>query len=94
MDGKHDENGNWRPYNLTLDLVDVPPAGTVQTIVRTMADDKKDVNRAALALHMGQAEFCRMVLIGVARKILSEVATNSKATFQDGEGQPVGTATG
>lgn len=84
-DGRHEDDGKWRPYSITIDLVNIPSPGSVQTIMRTLDEDKKDVNRAALCLHMNQSDFVRTAVLGAARRVLSEVAKHSKSTFPSAE---------
>lgn len=94
MEGKHDDNGRWRPYEIKLNLVDVPDAGTVQTTMRTTDKDKRDINKAAAALNIDQAAFMRLAAVGLARTVLSEVARNSKSTFQGGQDGASSSSTG
>lgn len=80
--GKHDEQGVWRPWWVKLDLVAVPETGNTQTVMRCTTEAKKEIFKAATALHMDQTSFMRLACIGLARIVLSEVAANSKSTFQ------------
>jgi uncharacterized protein (DUF1778 family) len=41
-------------------------------IVRTTTDDKKQINRAARSLGIPQADFLRMAILNVARKVLAQ----------------------
>lgn len=84
-EGVIDADGKYRPTQIVLDLIDVPIAGSVQTIIRTKVDDKKDVNRAANALNMTQSDFVRLAVLGVARKVLAEVEAKGQSTFQSNE---------
>lgn len=93
-EGKYDHEGKWRPTLIELDLIDVPMAGPVQTIIRTPGEDKKDINRAAKALNMDQSAFSRLAVVGVARKVLAEVAAKSQNTFQAKEGGEAESETG
>lgn len=84
-EGKHDDEGNWRPYAIVIDLVSIPSPGAVQTILRTAVEDKKDINRASILLHMSQSDFVRTAVIGAARRVLAEVAKHSTSTFRSPE---------
>jgi uncharacterized protein (DUF1778 family) len=55
---------------VTVDLTDHPRAGSVQMIVRLTTEDRKEINRAAKALGIPQADFLRVATLNVARKVL------------------------
>ena len=64
-----------RPTHISLSLIDLTARnGSVQNIFRCSKDDKADIDRAADSLKISSAQFCRMVVIQAARKILAEVA--------------------
>jgi uncharacterized protein (DUF1778 family) len=59
---------------VVIDLTDHPRAGSVQMIVRMTTEDRKEVNRAAKALGIPQADFLRVATLNVARKVLESAA--------------------
>ena len=58
--------------SVTVDLSDHPRPGSVQMILRTTAEDKKSINRAARRLGVPQADFLRIAALNVARMVLAE----------------------
>lgn len=59
--------------SVTIDLTEHPRAGSVQMIVRMTTDNRKEVNRAAKALGVAQADFLRIAILNTARRILADV---------------------
>jgi len=58
--------------NVVIDLNDRPRAGSVQMIVRMTTEDRKEINRAARALGIPQADFLRVATLNVAKRVLEE----------------------
>ena len=58
--------------SVTVDLTEHPQAGSVQMIIRTTTENKKEINRAAKALGIPQADFLRVATLNVARRVLQE----------------------
>jgi len=57
-----------------VDLTEHPKAGSVQMIIRTTTENKKEINRAAKVLGIPQADFLRVAALNVARKVLESAA--------------------
>jgi hypothetical protein len=55
--------------DVTVNLLEVPAAGSIQVIFRVRESDKADIEKAARKLGMIQADFMRTVLLNAARKI-------------------------
>jgi len=60
--------------SVTVDLTEHPKAGSVQMIIRTTTENKKEINRAAKVLGIPQADFLRVAALNVARKVLESAA--------------------
>lgn len=57
---------------VVIDTEEVPPRGSVQTVIRCTVMDRADVAKAALKLNMKPGVFMRTVAVQAARKVLSE----------------------
>lgn len=64
-----------RPTHINVSLIDLTARnGSVQNVFRCSKDDKQDIDKAADLLKISSAQFIRMVVIQVARKVLADVA--------------------
>lgn len=55
-----------------INMKEVFPHGTTQTVIRCKPSDKLDVNRAAKKLAMKPAAFMRTVIVQAARRVLDD----------------------
>ncbi len=61
----------YRPASVQVALMEFPEMGRTQVVARLTPDDKNDVDKAAIAMRMSQAEYVRLVLVSTTRKILA-----------------------
>ena len=61
-----------KPVQVTINLMEIPPHGEKQVIMRIKMRDYEDMTKAHQMLGLTQAEFLRTLVIKASRKVLAE----------------------